>query len=306
MIWHDLLTEFLDAHTHQWTPTTRAWYGRRLEPFMALAGELELDGPADLTLAHIRRFLGQQQPLIATSTMNGVHTSLGLFFRWLKSEGRIPTDIFAEARLKRPRKPKRIPRDLPLSYIERMIAEAEAEASSLALRDLAIMRLLISTGMRRIEIVRLRIIDFDLVEKIAVVRGKRDDERLVFPDDEAVRAVQRWLVVRPETLDPALFVTLAPAVNTPVGSALRADHLNDRLRVWADRAGIPATISVSPHKWRHTFATHYVINDGDAFSLSQLLGHSDIQTTQIYVSGVRSVLARKAAKYGPKLNDSPS
>ena len=297
--WHDLLLQFLDAHTHQWTSTTRAWYRRRLEPFMVLAGELELGEPADLTLAHIRRFLGQQQPLIATSTMNGVHTALGLFFRWLKAEGRIATDIFAEARLKRPRKPKRVPRDLPLSYIERMIAAAEQEASSLALRDLAIMRLLISTGMRRIEMVRLRIIDFDLVEKLAVVRGKRDDERLVFPDDEAVRAVKRWLVVRPETLDPALFVTLAPAVGTPVGSGLRADHLNDRLRVWADRAGIPATISVSPHKWRHTFATHYAINGGEAFSLAQLLGHSDVQTTQIYVSGVRSVLREKANKYRP-------
>jgi integrase/recombinase XerD len=299
MQWHDLLTEFLDAHTHQWTSTTRAWYRRQLDPFMVLAGELALAGPASLTLAHIRRFLGQQQPLVASSTLNGVHTAMGMFFRWLKSEGQIPTDIFAEARLKRPRRPKRIPRDLPLSYIERMIAAAEAEASSLALRDLAIMRLLISTGMRRIEVARLKLIDFDLVEKIAIVRGKRDDERLVFPDDEAVRAAQRWLVVRPETLDPAMFVALAPAINTPVGSALRADHLNDRLCVWRDRAGIPATISVSPHKWRHTFATHYVINGGEAFSLAQLLGHSDVQTTQIYVSGVRSVLREKAAQYRP-------
>lgn len=301
--WKSILENFLADQSGDWEPETEAWYSRRLRPFFAYLEGEAITVAADINIRHIKRFFASQKKLKRSwSTRNGNHTSIGVLFRWFKDEHHTTINVFAEAGLKRPRRPKRKKRTIPLHYIQRMIEACENETTIISIRDAAIMRLLISTGLRREEICNLNQVDIDLIDKEMRIVGKYDDERDGFPDNAALDAVQTWLYARPETSDPALFVSTKGNGVCPPYRRLSANAINRVTDRWKSAAHIPASVNVSPHKWRHTFATHYAANGGNAFELRDLLGHSDIRTTEIYVETDKKILRRKTDKFAPKIS----
>jgi len=202
--------------------------------------------------------------------------------------------------LKRPRKTKKVVHDIPLGYIRRMIEAAEAEDTVMNRRDVAIMRLLATTGMRREEVIRLSLKELDLERgEVRVIRGKGDNERLGFLKAETVKALQRWLEMRPKTDSQAVFISLQ-ANKKGLHRELNPDAINDVVKKWQDQAGLPE-ISMSPHKWRHTFATE-LAKAKNPFGLQALLGHSDIKTTSIYVHCDREVLYQMVREFGPEID----
>ncbi len=153
--------------------------------------------------------------------------------------------------------------------------EKDPDKQRKLLRDRAILELLFSTGLRVSELCALNS-DIDLSRDELSVRGKGDKVRVVFLSERAKKAVAEYLKVRND-LEEALFVEGRSAKKLHrIGSR----DVQLKLKAYAARAGI--TSKVTPHVLRHVFATDLLENGADLRSVQALLGHANIQTTQVY------------------------
>ncbi len=169
-------------------------------------------------------------------------------------------------------------------------ATAEEKIEMNRLRDAAILELLFSSGIRISELVQLKITQLNFKSGEFTVRGKGDKLRLAFMSEEAIRAIQSYLKKRHDN-NPALFVSHSKIGNTverqmeSVGGHNKVPGLTARsvqrlVQKYAMLAGIMH--KVTPHTFRHSFATDLLQNGADIRSVQTLLGHASITTTQIY------------------------
>ena len=173
-----------------------------------------------------------------------------------------------------PKAPRRLPKVLDVDQANRLLSKSPE--STLDCRDLAMWELAYSCGLRVSELVGLNVEAVDLEAGEARVFGKGRKERLVPVGRQAVAALRAWLPARALLVmdeEPALFVTLQ-------GSRLGVRVVQVRIKQWALRQGLET--SLHPHMLRHSFASHLLESSGDLRAVQELLGHSDIRTTQIY------------------------
>lgn len=152
-----------------------------------------------------------------------------------------------------------------------------------ARRDRAILHLLFSTGLRVAELCALPR-EIDISKDELSVRGKGDKIRVVFLSDECKGSLREFLERRPD-IDDALFIQLTKTDEPPQNrESLRLSprSVERIVKHYAIKAGISLTKKVTPHTLRHSFATDLLSNGADLRSVQQLLGHSNISTTQIY------------------------
>jgi integrase/recombinase XerD len=197
------------------------------------------------------------------------------FYRWLLMDKRIDHD--PTVNIETPSSWKVLPKSLAESEVAEMLertgaAARSADADGLALRDHAILELLYAGGLRVGEICALREEDLHLDQARAQVRGKGDKERIVPLGRSAVEALERYLKVgRPGLVRAGVQRALFLSVR---GNALTRQWVWEMVRSTNRHA--------SPHKLRHSCATHMVEHGADLRSVQTLLGHADIATTQIY------------------------
>ncbi|MGL3607379.1 site-specific tyrosine recombinase XerD [Rhizobium sp. G187] len=205
------------------------------------------------------------------------------FYKFLYAEGLRtddPTSI-----LDAPKKARSLPKVLSVEDVDAMLSLCEAETQQegddqpVRIRRLAMVELLYATGMRVSELVALPVKVLSQEGRFLVVRGKGNKERLVPLSRTAIEALARWGAAR--AADPAQadspFLFPAKSKEGHVARQVFARELKDL----AIRAGLPAS-AVSPHVLRHAFASHLLGNGADLRAVQELLGHSDISTTQIY------------------------
>lgn len=207
------------------------------------------------------------------------------FYKWLLKDKRLRHD--PTVNVESPSSWKVLPKSLPEGDVNDMLARTEAaaragDADGIALRDHAMLELLYAGGLRVGEIVGLRQEDLRLEAGSVQVRGKGDKERIVPLHAKAIAAVERYVERgRPELLQ----------VGKARGAGIqRALFLSSRGRamttqaVWllVRAAGQASGIKASPHKLRHSCATHMVEHGADLRTVQTLLGHADIATTQVY------------------------
>jgi integrase/recombinase XerD len=200
------------------------------------------------------------------------------FYRWLLMDKKIAHD--PTVNIESPSSWKILPKSLAESEVAGMleqtgIAARVADADGLALRDHAILELLYAGGLRVAEICGLHVEDLNLDAGRALVRGKGDKERIVPLGRSAIEALEHYLKIgRPELMSGAMQRALFLSVR---GKPLT------RQWVWEMvRAASPSGTKASPHKLRHSCATHMVEHGADLRSVQTLLGHADIATTQVY------------------------
>jgi integrase/recombinase XerD len=200
------------------------------------------------------------------------------FYRWLLMDKRISHD--PTVNIETPASWKILPKSLAETEVAAMldrtgIAAQHPEADALALRDHAILELLYAGGLRVGEICALREEDLHLDQARAQVRGKGDKERIVPLGDKAVAAIEAYLqrgrpALAKAGIQRALFLSKNGKILT-------------RQWVWEMvRSAAPSGTKASPHKLRHSCATHMVEHGADLRSVQTLLGHADIATTQVY------------------------
>ena len=232
------------------------------------------------TQEDVRGFLGdlKKNGVDARSVARKVSALRG-FYRWLLMDKRIGHD--PTVNVESPASWKVLPKSLAETEVARMlertgIAAAASGADGIALRDHAILELLYAGGLRVGEICALRVEDVKLDLQRAQVIGKGDKERIVPLGRRACEALERYLALgRPELLKSARGVVRAMFLS------VRGRPLT-RYTVWAMVRSCSDGHTASPHKLRHSCATHMVEHGADVRSVQTFLGHADIATTQVY------------------------
>lgn len=239
-----------------------------------------LTGYADtfdaFTLSALRAWLadalraGRSRSTLARRT-----AAVRAFSTWAYRQGHIGQDV--AARLKAPKVNRPLPNVVRGERAAELVEADTADDAHPAehLRDRAILELLYATGMRVGELTGLDIADVDLARGLARVTGKGNKQRVVPFGKEATIALDEWLEFgRSEIakVDDALFV------------GTRGSRIHQRqVRRVVERAGLRAgTSDISPHTLRHTAATHMLEGGADLRVVQEMLGHSSLQTTQIY------------------------
>jgi integrase/recombinase XerD len=188
---------------------------------------------------------------------------------------------------------QKLPKFLTREEVSRLLAAPDVETTT-GIRDRAILELLYAAGLRVSELVSLAMADLNLDLGFVMVLGKGGKERMVPLNQAAISAVRAYLPVRAALLkhrgSRLVFVNMA-------GSPLTRQDVGKSTRVYGEQAGIG---KVSPHKLRHSFATHLLENKADLRSVQLLLGHSDIGTTQIYTHVTSERLRETHRQYHPR------
>lgn len=200
-------------------------------------------------------------------------------FRWLRTEQLVALDPTQGIRM--PKAGAKLPELLGRSEIEALIA-APGVDSPLGLRDTALLEFMYATGSRVSEAVGLRLDALHLDQGVVMLTGKGSKQRLVPLGDYARLAMIRWLAEgRPALLARAKTKARSEWVFiNHRGGRLSRQGWFEKLREHAVKAGI--TRDISPHKLRHSFATHLLEGGADLRAVQTLLGHADISTTQVY------------------------
>jgi len=240
----------------------------------------------EATADDLRAYLGHlaRQGFAASSQARRL-SALRQFFKFLYGEGLRgddPTGI-----LDAPKKGRALPKTLSVDEVTRLIARAETEANEpdgnplLKRRMHLLVELLYATGMRVSELVSLPASVLAQTGRFLVVKGKGNKERLVPLSRASVAAMEayRTALAAEADDDPSAGDFLFPAASKE-GHLPRQVFARD-LKALAGRAGIRAA-TLSPHVLRHAFASHLLQNGADLRAVQELLGHSDISTTQIY------------------------
>jgi integrase/recombinase XerC len=194
------------------------------------------------------------------------------FFNFLLREGELQHNPAREVRS--PKAAKRLPHTLDVDQIAQLLNGKPT--SALEVRDLAVMELFYSSGLRLSELTGLKLTDLDLPSGQVRVLGKGNKERIVPVGRFARQALQAWLAQR-ATLAAADEPTVFVGRN---GRALSNRTVQHRLAAKARAAGLPQHLH--PHMLRHSFATHLLESSRDLRAVQELLGHANISTTQMY------------------------
>jgi len=193
--------------------------------------------------------------------------------------------------IKPPKLPKQFPYVLNNSQVQALL-KAAYHRNFEGIRNYAMILMFLDTGIRRSELINLNLRDIDLASRSLRVIGKGNKERIVYLGRVAAKALREWLSKRGfREYDDGTFITRA-------GDRLKLRYIDKLMERIAKKAKITG-VRCSPHTLRHTFATNYIRNGGDPFSLQQLLGHSDIKTVMIYVHMGGTALREAHAKFSP-------
>ncbi|MBP2045649.1 site-specific tyrosine recombinase/integron integrase [Methanobacterium aggregans] len=184
--------------------------------------------------------------------------------------------------VKTPKRTKSLPKSLNEDEVQRLIHAMDGDSKNssthhsefLKLRNKVILALLYSSGLRVSELVTLRTNSVDLRERTLRIRGKGEKDRIVLFDDETKEMLEGYLDKR-SCDSEYLFVNRS-------GNHLTPRYIQMMIKDYAKAAGIQKR--VTPHILRHSFATHLLKNGVDIRAIQQLLGHSNLSTTQIYTS----------------------
>lgn len=227
-----------------------------------------------LTQSDLRAHIASRHRLgISSTSLQRELSAIRSFYNFLLKK-RL-ADINPAQHVKAPKQARKLPKTLDVDQINGLL---EAGTNSvLEIRDLAMFELFYSSGLRLSELAALNLTDVDLPDNSLIVRtGKGGKSRLLPIGSKAVTAINNWLQQRLKNAaasEPALFVSNR-------GTRLSQRSIELRLEQWCKKKGIAEHIH--PHMLRHSFASHLLESSQDLRAVQELLGHSNISTTQIY------------------------
>lgn len=280
-----VITEYLDHLTVErgLSGHTIAAYRRDLSRYQRWCATRDIADIADIVATDISDFSislrheSETGPALSASSAARTVVAVRGLHRFAAREGRVAVDASAEVRP--PATPQRLPKALPYSDVERLLAAAGDIETPVGLRDRALVELLYGTGTRISEAVNLDIDDIDFPGRTVTVIGKGNVQRRLPLGDVAARALEEYLVRGRPALATKGRGTPRVFMNQR-GAPLSRQSAWDVIRRAAERADLTAT--VSPHTLRHSYATHLIERGADVRVVQELLGHASVTTTQIY------------------------
>ena len=252
------------------SPNTVASYGADVAAFLKGTGV----NPSKASSSDIADYLASRSSDVSKRSQGRELSSLRSFFDWLILEGDRkdnPCDAVDHPKLGR-----YLPEVLSVEEVTAIIEGVDTRSPQ-GVRDQAILEMLYGCGLRVSELCNLQISNVYTSESFVRVIGKGNKERLIPLGDSARDAFLAWMAVRPDPASPAFddFVFL-----NRFGKPLSRVAVFSMVKKNAQLAGI--TKEISPHTFRHSFATHLIENGADLRVVQEMLGHESILTTEIY------------------------
>jgi integrase/recombinase XerC len=259
---------------------TVAAYQRDLAPLLQQAQKHALADISELREFHIRQLVAQLHGKgLSGRSLQRALSAWRQFFAWLASQHKVSSNPVADVRA--PKSPRKLPKTLDADQMGRFLSiESDSWIST---RDLAMLELFYSSGLRLAELAGLELAALDLDEGLVRVTGKGRKMRIVPVGRMAISALRAWLPVRTnhaqlenmslEKISRHVFIG-------PKGAGLSTRAIQLRLKHYSLKQGMDEP--VHPHMLRHAFASHLLESSGDLRAVQELLGHANISTTQIY------------------------
>ena len=271
---HDFLT-MLRVERNVSTHTMDA-YKRDINQYLMYLGDLDIKNLSDVKSTHIRDYIRiLSDGGMAPASISRIISSIRTYYRFLSSENLL--DENPVLLINNPKLPKKLPDVLSEKEIS-LIINAIQESSQFFQRDKAIIELLYSCGIRVTELCNLEMSNLFIDEDLIRVMGKGNKERLLPLGVRSKKYLEDYIKHSRNShikKSGSSFVFVSRN-----GNQLTRAMINIILNKWTQVSGLKK--SVSPHKLRHSFATHLLEGGADLRFVQALLGHSDISTTQIY------------------------
>lgn len=286
-------------------------YGRDIRQFGRLVFENEDFNDwiqVDVNSARLLVVKLREENLSKPSIMRKV-SSLRSFYRFLEREGLVEKNPFTG--LTTPRRDQRLPKFMSVEEVGRLLdappiywhealkcgaAKDESSARFASARDSAMLEVIYSGGLRISEAVGIDMGDVDQLSDLVVVKGKGKKERMCILGAPALRALSRYLALR--DLRSGDERNKAPLFVNKSGTRLTARSFQRNLKFYLATAGLPS--DMTPHKLRHSFATHLLDAGADLRCVQEMLGHANLSTTQIYTHVSSERMKRIYAQAHPR------
>jgi len=268
-------------------------YRRDLNQYFDFLEKLKIDMLDKITKDDITSFmLSQKDKGLSVTSVSRAVAAIKMLHRFLAREGFSHSD--PTSFLESPRLWKRIPEVLSVSEVEDIIKETRPRDWE-GIRDNAILELLYASGMRVSELVNLRITDVNMDVGFIRCLGKGQKERVVPIGKRAIESLQRYLdKCRPKLNKNETNILFLSRLSKKISR----QSIWKLIKKYAKRAKIKKV--VKPHTLRHSFATHLLERGADLRSVQEMLGHSDISTTQIYTHVNKEHLREIHKKFHPR------
>ncbi|EHK0753231.1 tyrosine recombinase XerC [Vibrio parahaemolyticus] len=252
---------------------TQRNYKQQLETMAQHLAEMGLKDWSQVDAGWVRQLAGKgmREGMKASSLATRL-SSLRSFFDFLILRGEMSAN--PAKGVSAPRKKRPLPKNLDVDEVNQLLEVNEDDP--LAIRDRAMMELMYGAGLRLAELVSVDVRDVQLRSGELRVIGKGDKERKVPFSGMATEWAGKWLRVRGDLAvpgEPALFVS-------KLGTRISHRSVQKRMAEWGQKQSVASHIS--PHKLRHSFATHMLESSNNLRAVQELLGHENISTTQIY------------------------
>ncbi len=259
----------------RYSPNTLLSYQRDLVQFAEYCEQQDIASWSGVNPNSVRLFAASlyRKGLTGKSIQRKLSAVRG-FFRYLQREKWLdsnPADGVAA-----PKSAKKLPNTLDVDQVNALLKTPPEAQSLIEVRDWAMMELLYSSGLRLAELIRLDLKDLDLQQGLVKVLGKGSKTRLLPVGTKAKEALLHWLNLRHQWSKEEIQAVFL----SQRGSRLAARSVQARLANKGKMSDV--TGSLHPHRLRHSFASHLLESSGDIRAVQELLGHSNISTTQVY------------------------
>jgi|GEM_PF-4853 len=271
---HTLLNQYWDylRIERQVSPHTLTNYQHQLDAILAILAEKGIQHWQQVNPSVVRLILAESRKQGLKEKSLALRLSaLRQFFSYLVQQGQMKVN--PATGISAPKQGKHLPKNIDAEQVQKLLSNDSKDP--IDLRDRAMMELMYSSGLRLSELQGLNLNSINTRVREVRVIGKGNKERIVPFGRYASHAIQQWLKVRPlfNPKDEALFVSQQ-------GNRLTHRSIQKRMETWGIRQGLNSHLN--PHKLRHSFATHMLEASSDLRAVQELLGHSNLSTTQIY------------------------
>lgn len=270
---------------------TVASYKRDLVKLNRYFESLGIKSFADINTTDLNSYvLYMKEQNMSTATISRNVASIKSFFMYLFKNGVISDDPAEQ--IKPPKIEKKLPEILTVEEISKLL-EQPSKSNPKEIRDKAMLELLYATGMRVSELISLQLSDVNLTMNYILCRDA-NKERVIPIENAAKSALENYI-----SNTRMVMVSDSPYLFTNMkGQPMTRQGFWKLIKIYAKRAGIDKDIT--PHMIRHSFASHLVCNGADLKAVQEMLGHSDISTTQIYLQSRRNRIKEEYDKAHPR------
>lgn len=271
-----LVNEFINylEYERNYSNNTILAYENNINKFVLYLNDNSINDINNVDYSVMRNYLNYLYKLNYTSKSICRHiSSLRSFFKYLMSENKIknnPTTLISN-----PKVLKKLPKYINYEDIEKILNTPDLK-TDIGIRDALILELLYVTGIRVGELVNIKLKDININEKNIKILGKGNKERIIMFGSRALYLLNKYMKIRNNFIkydnDYLILSKTGRQINTR-----EIRYIIDRI---SKQAGID--MNISPHTFRHTFATHMLNEGADLRSVQELLGHENLSTTTIY------------------------